>query len=354
MSEIAVIRDRTAGWQMGRTFDVSLILGIVMIAALVAGTARLDPLYLELLVMADLWLLGYHHVIATFTKLAGTAADRQRNFALIWFLLPSLLFATFMVGQIYGVIAIVTIYFFWQWFHYVRQSWGIAQRYRHRSGAMGWDDVRLSEITLWSVPVWGVLNRCHQNPDTFLWMPVWMPPVPLWLVQVAGVASGLLVSWWVVTRLRAWQRGELAVGHTLYMLSHFVMFACAYALIGDITVGWLMVNVWHNTQYLVFVWMHNRQRFSSGMTSDGPVISWLSQPGVARATIYYGFCLLISTTVYYALANGYVLVADQVDLAGNNTGVTSITFLILFSMGINFHHYVVDSIIWKRKHEMKD
>jgi hypothetical protein len=138
------------------------------------------------------------------------------------------------------------------------------------------------------------------------------------------------------------------------MLSHFVIFACAYALIADITIGWLMVNVWHNAQYLVFVWMHNRQRFSHGTTSDGPVISWLSQPGMARATSYYGFCLLISTAVYYALANGYALAANQFDLKDNALGVTSITFLILFSMGINFHHYVVDGIIWKRKHEMKN
>lgn len=353
MSETAVVRTITPGWLKDRTFDSGLILGIFLLATLVAITARLDPLYLEMLVLADLWLLGYHHVIATFTKLAGTATDRRRNFALIWFFLPGILVATFLVGQMYGVVVIVTIYFFWQWFHYVRQSWGISQRYRHRSAVMGWDDARLLEITLWSVPVWGLLNRCHQNPDTFLWMPVWMPPVPLWLVQIAGLVSAALVSWWLVTRMRAWQRGELALGHTLYMLSHFVMFAFAYALISDVTIGWLMVNVWHNTQYLTFVWMHNRQRFNDRVTSDGPVISWLSQPGMARATIYFGFCLLISTTTYYALANGYTFINNTVDLTGDNASLTSITFLILFSMGINFHHYVVDSIIWKRKHEMK-
>lgn len=167
------------------------------------------------------------------------------------------------------------------------------------------------------------------------------------------MASAALVSWWVITRVRAWQRGELALGHTLYMLSHFVMFACAYALITDITIGWLMVNVWHNAQYLIFVWMHNRQRFSDGITSDGPVMSWISQPGGLRAMIYFGFCLLISTTAYYALGNAYVLMEKGVGLSGSDIGLTSITFLILFSMGINFHHYVVDSIIWKRKHEMK-
>lgn len=340
----------TTGWLMHFRFDLSLIVGVAIFATLVASVAGLDPLYLKILVAADLWLLGYHHVIATFTKLAGTRSDRRYNFGLIWLFFPAMLFGTFIVGFVYGVVVIVTLYFFWQWFHYVRQSWGIAQRYRHRSGVMGWDSLRMSEITFWSVPVWGVLNRSYQNSETFLWLPVWLPPVPLLMVQVAGWASVLLISWWVFARLSAWRRGDLAIGHTIYAISHFVIFYFAYIFIDDITIGWLLVNVWHNTQYLIFVWMHNRQRFGGGVTTDGIVISWLSQPGVARATIYFGFCLLISTTIYMAISNSYSMVESMV---GNDAALSAITFLILFSMGINFHHYVVDSIIWKRKREMK-
>ncbi len=353
MSKVMAAPPLTAGWLENRTFDLGLVVGITLVAALVAICAGLDPAYLQMLVMADLWLLGYHHVIATFTKLAGTASDRRHNFALIWLLFPGVLIATALLGKLHGVIAIVTLYFFWQWFHYVRQSWGIAQRYRHRAGTMPWDNQRVAEITLWSVPIWGILHRCHQNSDTFLWMPVWMPAVSLWVVQLAGLASATLVCHWILTRLRAWRRGELPVGHTLYMASHFIVFACAYILIDDITLGWLMVNVWHNAQYLTFVWMHNRQRFSAGVTPDGPIISWLSQPGLTRASIYFGLCLLITTAVYTAIIDGSALIENELKLLGTDAGTQAIALVILFSMTINFHHYIVDSIIWKRKNAAK-
>jgi len=346
-----VARPINVAWLEGKVFDLGLVVGTSLAAALVAGVAGLDSLYLEFLVMADLWLLGYHHVIATFTKLAGTAEDRRRNAALMYLLLPGVLATTFLIAWQFGVVAIVTIYFFWQWFHYVRQSWGIAQRYRFRAGGMPWDSLRLSEAAFWSIPVWGVLHRAHQHPDTFLWMPVWMPPTPLWLVQVAGVASIGLVGWWLVSRCLAWQRGELAIGHTLYTASHFAMFACAYMLIDDITVGWLMVNVWHNAQYLSFVWMHNRQRFTGDAVSRGSVMAWLSQPGPVRATAYFGACLLVTTMVYRAIMVGADLMGNELQFVGNDAGTHAIALVILFSMAINFHHYVVDSIIWKRKRE---
>lgn len=347
MSKAATVQPQLQGWLLSRPFDLALILGITLIAALVAIIAGADPVYLEALVLVDLWLLGYHHVIATFTKLAGTASDRRQNFALIWLLFPAALITTVTVGLLYGVIAIVTVYFFWQWFHYVRQSWGIAQRYRHLAGTMPWDKPRLAELTLWSVPIWGVLNRCHQGSTTFLWMPVWLPPVPLIAVQLAAATSLLLVGGWIYTRWMAWQRGELPLGHTLYMSTHFVVFACAYVFIKDITLGWLMVNIWHNAQYLVFVWIHNRQRFSRDPGASKTLISWLSQPGVMRAISYFGFCLILSTAAYQLINEGSIMLDDRIERLGVET--QALAFALLFSMAVNFHHYIVDSIIWKRK-----
>lgn len=337
-----------------KSFDLGLIIGILLMAALIAVVARLDQAYFEMLVLADLWLLGYHHVIATYTKLAGTCTDRCQNFNLIWLLLPGVLVTTFIMGYLYGVISIVTIYFFWQWFHYVRQSWGIAQRYRHRSGPIAGNQLYLYQFTFWSVPVVGVLNRCYQNPNTFLAMPIWTPQVPLWLVQFGMLASACLVGWWLTTCLRAWKKGERALIHTVYMLSHFLIFFCGYNLIENISIGWLMVNVWHNTQYITFVRMHNQRRFSGGIAAEGLIISWLSQPGILRAAYYYGSCLLISTIIYYEMQYYiYEIVGKGFQLIGGSLEVSPFTFLILFSMGVNFHHYIVDGIIWKRKYEVR-
>jgi hypothetical protein len=336
------------GWLKDETFDLSFTIGILLLAvAVVSVGAQSDGLF-YLLVVADLWLLGYHHVISTFTKLAGTADDRRQHRALIWYLLPAVMIGTFVLGKLWGVVAIVTLYFFWQWFHYVRQSWGIAQRYRRQAGGLAWDEPRLAEVTLWAVPAWGLLHRCNQQPTTFLGMPIWLPPVPLIAVQAAGVIACALVGWWLVTRLRAARRGELTAGHSLFMGTHFVVFAGGYLLFDDISLGWLMVNVWHNAQYVAFVWLFTRQRFSSGVSPRGIVLSWLSQPGVGRAIAYYGACIAVSTVVYLGLGRAYLVVAGLSDAV-----ITSVNFLILFSMGLNFHHYVVDGIIWKRKRQVQ-
>lgn len=334
------------GWLKDSQFDLSFILGITGLAFALAGTALVRPDLFMPLMFADLWLLGYHHVIATYTKLVGSRSDRKQNAFLVYVLLPLVLFSTFAVGVGAGVFVIVTVYFFWQWFHYARQSWGIAQRYRRKAGGLPWDNERLSEVTLWSVPVWGILSRCHQQSGQFLFMDIWMPQIPLILVNAAGVASAALVAWWVVTRIQAFRRGELALGHTLFIASHLLVFAVGYGFIENINVGWLLVNVWHNAQYVTFVWLYNRQRFAEGIKGDALIVSTLSQPGYLRAAGYYVFCILISTVVYKAMSG----VADMA--FANETGVLTVSqFMILFAMTLNFHHYVVDGIIWKRKRE---
>lgn len=331
-------------WLENKNFDLAFIGGCAVLALLFSGTAWLVPMLFMPLMLADLWLLGYHHVISTYTKMAGTAADRARNGTLIYGYLPLMMAITLAAGMMYGAVVVVTVYFFWQWFHYTRQSWGIAQRYRRKAGGMKWDDERIAEITLWAVPVWGVLNRCAQQPDRFLFLPVWMPPVPVVFVQVVGMFTLALVAWWSVTRIRAWQRGELPVGHTVFMLSHFAIFFFAYKAIPDINTGWLMANVWHNSQYVVFVWLHNRQRFAAGVSPEAPRLSWLSQPGAARAILYFMACIGISTVLYCLL----YAVGGHID-SYFTYGAAS--FIVIFSMALNFHHYVVDGIIWKRRRD---
>jgi len=59
---------------------------------------------------------------------------------------------------------------------------------------------------------------------------------------------------------------------------------------------------------------------------------------------YYAFCLAISTFVYTAL-----------DKITSGVGSSTMTLAIVVYMTINFHHYIVDGIIWKvRKKPLRD
>lgn len=331
-----------AAWLHDPVFDLSFIFGILALAIAMSGATVIEPTLLLPVLVAHTWLFGYDHLVATYTKLAGRPADRARNRRLILYLPPLVLIGIYALGRTAGVAGLYALYFGWQHFHTVRQSWGIAQQYRQRAGGLAWDPERLSEATLWSVPLWGFLHRCAEQPEEFLYQPIWLPPVPSALVPAAGLASGALWLYFLYTRVRAYRRGELPLGHTLYMLSHLLAYVGGYLLIEDIGSGWLLVNVWHNVQYLAFVWLHNRRRFAAGVAPDAPVLSWLSQPGYGRAAIYYLACLAIATPAYYLVLR-FAAGADRLFQS------SALPTILVLTLTLTVHHYLVDGIIWKRR-----
>ena len=226
--------------------------------------------------------------------------------------------------------ALATAYLYWQWFHYTRQSWGVSQVYRRKSDGLVTDSALASKLMIYLLPLWGILYRSHQDPGTFLGVELRVLPVPGWAVQVAAAAALGSLAWWVWTRLVAWRQGRLAVAHTLYMLSHFAVFAVGYILIEDINHGWLVINIWHNAQYIAFVWLFNNNRFRGGEDGQAKFLSRLSQ---RRNVWLYGLvCFAISTVSYLLLAKV--------------TAMLVVAPIVIYQ-AINFHHYIVDGTIWK-------
>lgn len=339
---VAAARIRPA-WLKDPLFDLGFIFGIALLATAMSGATVIRPALLLPMVVAHAWLFGYDHLVSTYTRLAGRPEDRARFRALIIYLPPLVFLGLYTVGRVGGVRGLYTLYFFGQFFHTVRQSWGIAQQYRQRAGGLAWDPVRLSELTLWSVPLWGFLSRCAEQPEEFLYQPIWLPRIPVTVVHLAGLFSAALWMHWLWTRVVAYRRGELPLGHTLYMLSHLFIYLGGYVLIEDIGSGWLLVNVWHNVQYLAFVWLYNRRRFAAGVAADARLLSWLAQPGYRRAALYFLSCLLIATPAYYFVLR----VSASLDQLFK---VTALPTVLVLSLTLTVHHYLVDGVIWKRKH----
>lgn len=338
-----------AGWLMNVRYDTIFIFGILALAVGSGLTVWFHPHLFVPVLLADLWLLGYHHVISTFTKLAGTAADRKENAFLIY-QLPFLVLAA-VVGLAYsvGIWSIVTIYFFWQWFHYTRQSYGVAAFYRRKTAHPVAEHPYLSQAIVWCVPIWGVLNRMAQGWDTFLFLPVWMPPIPQWAPALAGVASAIIIAYWAYLRLRAWYNGHLPLGQTLFLLSHMAAFYVGYILIDDINTGWLVANIWHNAQYILFVWLYNSNRFKpdyekSERAQGGILLAWASQPKPVRIFAYFAGCLILTSLFYGSVQ--WVFKA----IIGSDPAMLAIVYVVIFQ-AVNFHHYVVDGLIWKARHK---
>jgi hypothetical protein len=330
------------GWLRDPSFDVILVIGVLALALTSGLVVHVKPDLFWTVMFLDLWLLGYHHVISTFTKLLGTAEDRKKNHFLIYYLPPIVLAAVLTIGFTAGVWLIVTIYFFWQWYHYTRQSYGISIYYRRKSNHPVSENPIFSQAALWSIPISGVLYRCSQGWNEFLGLDIWMPSIPIEIVHLSLSISVLLIFYWMTTRVMAWINGTLPLGQTIFILSHFIIFYVGYLYIQDINVGWLVINIWHNAQYILFVWLFNTNKYRKEPTQDFNIISWSSQTGYVRTFIYFTFCLLVTILSYGVIQQTYNIVF--VDMPE----VMAMLYVITFQ-AVNFHHYVVDAYIWKSR-----
>ena len=335
MSDLAISNPR--GWLRAPGYDLTLIVGVAALALASGWVVVRQPELFPLVLFLDLWLLGYHHVVSTFTRLAfDQASFRQHRFLVLG--LPFLVLGGVLLGAwALGGWILSTTYLYWQWFHYTRQSYGIERAYRRRAGDAVPGSPRITRWLLYLVPLWGILYRTHQAPDTFLGVELKTPPMPLPVVTVIGGAALALFAWWLAQWIVDLARGRGLKAHSLYLASHLVIFIVGYVVIADLDHGWLVVNVWHNAQYILFVWHFNANRFRAGRDPQHRFLSYLSQR--RNWPWYMATCLAISSVAYLGIERTLGLFAAQSTLP---------LFLITYQT-INFHHYIVDGLIWKMR-----
>lgn len=321
-------------WLRGPAFDLALILGVLTLALVLGGVAAASPgLFLAVLYL-DFWLLAYPHVASTYTRIAFDRASARRHWFLLLGLPPLVFLATASVSWLGGVLALNTLYFCWQSWHYTRQSHGIARAYRRAAlpGVGGHD--RLSECVIFGFPAWGLLHRAHQQPPEFYASPIWRVEVPGLLVTTAGLFALGALALWIRRQLRPARDTTPGPGHALFVLSHVAITTISYLAIPDITRGWLFINIWHNAQYLLFVWAANARRFHGGVEPARPFLSWLCQPG--QRLHYALVCLGLGGAFYFLLGQTADRLAWQ-----------TLPLVLICHQTVNFHHYIVDSVIWR-------
>lgn len=322
-------------WLRDAGTDTVLLFGGIAIAVLSGTAIMIEPSLFYPILVVDLWVLGYHHVIATFTRLCFDRNSFEERGWMITRLIPVIALVTILLAWQVGIWVIATIYFYWQWWHYTRQSWGISRAYRRADPGGLYETGWLDHTIFYAMPTYGILLRSSENHTRFLGMEIWMLPVPDSVVELAGLATAALIIVWMSRRLVAVLQGRLAALHTLYMLTHVAIFGSAYIWIRDLSVGWLVVNIWHNFQYIIFVWMFNNRRFRAGIDPRARFLSYISQNG--KLWLYLATCIAITGGVYW----GVLRTLDWLFFAG-------ISATIVLYQIVNFHHYVVDALIWKR------
>lgn len=338
-SASTVVTPQTAsrGWLRSASFDLHFIVTIAVLAVATGCLTLLRPDLFALFLLLDVWLLGYHHVVSTFTRLVFDRESFQQNRFLVIQLPVIVILGTAAAVWGFGEWILPTTYLYWQWFHYTRQSYGIERMYRRKADERAIIDDYVSTRALYLLPIFGILYRSWQTPGVFVGMPVWTFPVPLFVLIVVGALAAVATGYWIWQQVNAYMQGRLATAHCLYVSSHLLIFLVGYCLIKDITAGWLVLNIWHNAQYILFVWWFNNKRFNNTVDPKSQFLSTISKR--ENLVIYMGICLGISTVIYTMLQGATTSVAES----------SAISFTLIAMMVLNFHHYIVDGIIWKRR-----
>jgi hypothetical protein len=320
----------------GPGFDLALIFGLTALALASGVVIALEPAAVAPILFADTWLLGYPHVAATFSRLAPDSVQLKRNRFLMFGLPVIVLAATAGLAIGIGVAVVATIYFYWQWYHTMRQSWGIAQLYRRRSPVPVRENPLFAEALFALVPLWGLLHRMTTAPDHFIYpnLPLSLPYVPAALANGVGALACLGLVWWTVCRVREAMAGELPLLHTLFSASNYLIFIVGYIVMDDITGGWLVTNIWHTAQYLMLVWVFNENQ-NGKPANPGDWFRRFTDGN--RAWAYMAVCIVLAWPVY-ALIN-----------ASLSWGATGLMVALIASQTLNFHHFIVDSVIWRAR-----
>jgi hypothetical protein len=318
----------------GPWFDRLFLFGTVGIALILGALAMISPAMFLAVVLVDVWLFASPHVIATYTRIGFDKAHVKRHWFLIFCLPPIVLVLVTMVALAYELGGLFTLYFIAQTYHVTRQSFGISRAYRRADPQAAGPD-RLSESLIYLFPLWGLMHRCAAAPDFFYGYPIYLPPVNAALADATGIVAILAGAWWAYRQIRLALAGRLNVGHSLFVASHLLVISVAYLWVKDITSGWLVVNIWHNLQYLLFVWLQNVRRDALGPV-DTQYLQRLVKP-LKNAGKYLAVCMVLGAVMYQALS-----------VAGQQLVWLGLPTVFILHFTVNFHHYLVDGVIWKR------
>lgn len=256
---------------------------------------QMFPLSFNSLFLINIWVFSLPHTFSTFSR-----SDRRSGKSLLsTFLMLSIFFMSVVAAtNITGMVAVYSFYFYWQQFHYGKQNLGVAlSASREKSKP-------IDHFFYLSVVLFSLMGLFTGGAQSFFGYVLIAPSVSF--VSKIGLFGIIITLTAIYSIIRPSGR--------LHAISHSLIFSFSYLYCEHFAVGWLMMNVFHNIQYLEFM-----KKFEKNL-------SFLIAP-------------VVLTGLFFIL-QGHVI--DRAILFSLPLGVG-----IMLSM--NFTHYTLDAFIWKRR-----
>ena len=320
----AIYTAEAVGWLRGPRFDSRFIAAPVFLALAIACVATAWPKTQDALVFSCAWLITYPHIFATYIR-PGMFTDVGHKPGALWTSVIVVSALTAILSFAVSTSILLSIFLHWQWWHFVQQSAGIADRYRSQGSHAGQDHAFLHSMALYAVPVFGLIARSAEGPAIFLSSQVLWLPVPLSAVPVLGAIAGVVVTIWVGTQIGALWTRNLSRPYALFVAANMAMFYVSYVVLPDFVTGWIVISIWHGAQYLMLIWLENNDYFRDRLNRRAMVTSSLTRTGMGRYFVV--FCLACSA---YAFVIAFAIAE-----------IFSVTTILFYA--IQAHHHILDA-----------
>ena len=183
------------------------------------------------------------------------------------------------------------------------------------------------------IMTWVILNNSLSSAEGYWGLEFAALRFPGWFTALAWVAGLATTSVTIVELVRLWRAGTpLPVnGLIAYAVSIYL-----WRLLPLTIVGALLVPVFHSLQYLVVVWRYqlNAVNDPTSAGSGGP------------RRRFAGF--ILRGTVIGAIGFWVVPLALTLAVPYDHAVFGPALFIFMAWVGINVHHYFLDTVIWRR------
>jgi len=285
------------------------------------------------------------HLMSTWTRVYLDGNERWRRPFAYW-VVPGLIAAIvvfFIMTEGRRSTTLRTVLFYWAWWHFVAQNWGILRIYQRRAGEPDRRMVVLERSVLYLGALWPMLHRLFTGPWVLFGSRIRHPEVPPWVVNGAGVLFAAAGSLYLAIRVVQAARGRRVdlIRPLVIAASCFAFFVPFVMIKGSGSAAFAAAACWHGLQYLGIVWFYNRNRWKGGVDKRATMVSWVSQSRPGRAPLYF-LSLLALAGIVYALLNLAAKVVWDPETWG-----------AMVWLSLTFGHYWLDGVIWKlRKAEV--
>ena len=264
--------------------------------------------------LLNMLLLSYPHTIAGFIRDDVIKKEKLR--------IPFLfLIFTITLSTLYkytDLTVLYNIYFYYQLYHYHGQNYGVMNSAQTDNGTRGLFRFLLYLSTLSNLLLVSQNTRFH-----FFGRSIYFPVDPILLENHYLMISVILSTIFIILIFFIRSKNRLGKDLSKSLVIHHLVFAAAFHWINNPIIGWLSLNILHNLQYLCFNWSYRSKR----------KMKFASHPVAFHALLILLSIVVISLLKLSAQKLPYIL-----------------PWAFILGLSLNFTHYHLDSIIWKRSY----